>query len=113
MISEEILEELKCALSDEQHFSIEPITLTKYGHSVCKSCLPTDSNDAIQCKICGLITVQDYSYIETSKGSRQALKMCLDDIFDILEKELSLKFEELKSIEFRKLSNFILLNPPF
>jgi hypothetical protein len=113
MISEEILEELKCALSDEQHFAIEPITLTKCGHSVCKSCLPTDSNDAIQCKICGLITVQDHSNIETSKGSRQALKMCLDDIFDKLEKELSLKFEELKSIEFRKLSNFILLNPPF
>jgi hypothetical protein len=113
MISEETLEELKCALSDEQHFSIEPITLTKCGHSVCKSCLPIDSNGSIQCKICGLITVQDYSNIEISKGSRQALKMCLDDIFIILEKELSFKFEELKSIEFRKLSNFMLLHPLF
>ena len=102
---EEVLEELKCALSDEQHFSIQPITLTKCGHSVCKNCLPVDTNEPIKCKICNLVTIQDYRNIEISKGSRQALRMCLDDIFSILEKELSYKFDELKSINFNLLSN--------
>ena len=42
MISEDILEEQKCALSDQEHFIVEPITLPNCGHSVCKKCIPTN-----------------------------------------------------------------------
>ncbi len=34
MNSAEILEEFRCALSDDNHFLINPITLSKCGHSV-------------------------------------------------------------------------------
>ena len=42
MLSEETLEELKCATSDEEHFVIEPIPLANCGHTICKTCIPKD-----------------------------------------------------------------------
>ena len=68
MISTELLEDLKCALSEEKHFLINPITLSKCGHSVCKNCLPKDGDDSIRCKTCGVTTTSvDLYKIEVSK----------------------------------------------
>ena len=50
MITEETLEDLVFAYSDNQHFSINPIALK---NSLCKSCIPDNQNEPIQCKICG------------------------------------------------------------
>jgi hypothetical protein len=36
MISTELLEDLICASSGDKHFLIDPITLSKCGHSICK-----------------------------------------------------------------------------
>ncbi len=43
MNSAQILDEFRCALSDDNHFLINPIQLSKCGHSVCKDCLPKSS----------------------------------------------------------------------
>jgi glutathionylspermidine synthase len=98
MMSEETLEELKCALSGEEHFVIEPITLTNCGHSICYKCIPKDNVNKIECKLCGLVTEQDFSKVQISKASQKLLKMCLEDIFKILEADTSLKLNEIKGI---------------
>jgi hypothetical protein len=100
MNSAEILEKFRCALSDDNHFLINPITLSKCGHSVCKDCLPSDTKiQSIECKKCGAITEDVFSEIPVSKGFKQALKLCLGNIFELIESETSSKLNELKSIK--------------
>jgi hypothetical protein len=100
MDSTEILNEFRCALSDDNHFLINPITLSKCGHSVCKDCLPNDSNvQSIKCKKCGVITEDVFSKISVPKGFKEALKLCLGNIFELIEKQTSSKLNELKSIK--------------
>ena len=98
MINEEILEVLQCAHSEYDHFVIEPITLSKCGHLVCKSCVLKDDIKEITCNICGLISRQDFAQIDVSKAAQKLLKMCLEDVFKILENETSLKLNELKGM---------------
>jgi hypothetical protein len=100
MDSTEILDEFKCAFSDDNHFLINPITLSKCGHSVCKNCLPNDTKvHSIECKKCGVITKDVFSEIPVSKGFKEALKLCLGNIFELIESETSSKLNELKSIK--------------
>ena len=98
MLSEETLEELKCATSDEEHFVIEPIPLANCGHTICKTCIPKDDLKEITCKLCGLISVQDFSKFEVSKGTQKLLKMCIEDVLKILEAETRLKLTEIKGM---------------
>ena len=100
MDSAEILEEFRCALSDDNHFLINPIPLSKCGHSVCKNCLPNETEvQSIECKKCGIITEDIFSEIQVPKGFKQALKICLGNIFEFIEKQASSKLNELKSIK--------------
>ena len=98
MISEETLEDLKCATSDEEHFVIEPISLHKCGHSICIKCVPKDDLKEIKCKICGLVSKQDFTETVASKGIQKLLKIYLEDIFQILKEETSSKLIELKGM---------------
>ena len=98
MVSEETLEELKCAISDEEHFFIEPIPLTNCGHSICRTCIPNDDLIEIKCKICGLVSKQDFNKSQASKGTQKLLKMCLEDIFYIIKEETSFKLNDLKGM---------------
>jgi hypothetical protein len=41
MLTEEALENIECALSEEMHFLIGPITLNTCGHAICAKCLPS------------------------------------------------------------------------
>jgi glutathionylspermidine synthase len=45
-----------------------------------------------------LVTEQDFSKVQISKASQKLLKMCLEDIFKILEADASLKLNEIKGI---------------
>ena len=96
MISEEILEELKCATSDEEHFIIEPISLNNCGHSICKKCMPKERVKEIKCKLCGLVSQHDDSKIHTSKDTQKLLHTYIEEIFKILKDETSLKLNGLK-----------------
>ena len=92
------MQEFQCALSnDYKHFLIDPICLTNCGHSVCKSCLQDGKISSIKCFMCGMISELDLSKIQVARGFKQALKFCLDQIFEIIEKEFSSKVEKLKS----------------
>ncbi len=100
MDSTEILDEFRCALSDDNHFLINPITLSKCGHSVCKDCLPNGSKvQSIECKKCGVVTEDYFSEIQVPKVLKQALKFCLGNIFELIEIETKSKLNELKSIK--------------
>ena len=99
MVSEETLEELKCAISDEEHFFIEPIPLTNCGHSICRTCIPNDDLIEIKCKICGLVSKQDFNKFQASiSSSQKLLRIYLEDIFKVLEAETGLKLTDLKGI---------------
>jgi hypothetical protein len=100
MDSTDILDVFRCALSDDNHFLINPIPLSKCGHSVCKNCLPNDPKvQSIKCKTCGMITEGVFSEISVSEGFKQALKFSLGNIFELIESEASSKLKELKSIK--------------
>jgi hypothetical protein len=65
-----------------------------------KDCLPSDTKiQSIECKKCGAITEDDFSEIQVPKGFKQALKLCLGNIFELIEKQTSSKLNELKSIK--------------
>ena len=100
MNSAEILDEFRCALSDDNHFLINSIQLSKCGHSVCKDCLPNDTKvQSIKCKTCGMITEDLFSEILVSDGFKESLKFCLGNIFELIEKQTRSKLNELKSIK--------------
>ena len=101
MITEDSLQEFKCALSVRRHYLIDPITLTNCGHSVCKKCLLNLNENFIECKTCGIETELDLCKIQVSKATQQALKFCFGNIFEILERDMSVKLNELKCIIMR------------
>ena len=112
MISTELLEDLICASSGDKHFLIDPITLSKCGHSVCKNCLPNDTKvHSIECKKCGMKTEEIFSEIQVPKFFKQALKVCLGNIFEFIESETKSKLSEflIKFIPNKVLLNFIAL----
>ena len=96
MLSEKNLEELQCAVSNQQHFLINPITLNKCGHSICKRCIPKKEITLVKCKICDIASFQDFKNTEISTTSQQAIKTCINGLFDILEKETAMKLNDLK-----------------
>ena len=109
MISEETLEELKCASSDQEHFAIEPISLHNCGHSVCKKCVLKDDLKEIKCKLCGFVSKQDLNEIQVSRAAQKLLKIYLEDIFQILKEGTSSNLNELKGmlkIKWFKWNNF-------
>ena len=93
---EENLDEFKCALSDDHHFIIEPITLIKCGHSACKECFPTEKINSIKCKICGIVSDFDFMNAQVSKALKLMIKFCYDSMYKILEKEIISKLNFLK-----------------
>ena len=77
---------------------IEPILLINCGHTVCKKCVLKDDLKEIKCKICGLVSQQDFNETQASNATQQLLKVYFEDIFKILESETSLKLNELKGM---------------
>jgi hypothetical protein len=99
MIPNQILEELRCSISDDRHFMIDPIPLSKCGHSVCKNCLPKKKFNSVKCKTCGVTTTdEDFSKIKVSRGLQQTLKLCLGNIFELIESQTVALLNKLKSI---------------
>ena len=90
MISEETLEELKCASSGQEHFVIEPIPLIKCGHCICKKCVH-DNVKEIKCELCGLVSKQDFTVTQASKCIQKFLRMCIEELLQILKEETGLK----------------------
>jgi hypothetical protein len=95
MINEETLNELQCASSHEKHFIVEPITLAKCGHSICKSCIPKYVKE-IKCCICGLISEQNFDEFKVSKTSQKLLHLCIEDVFKILKVDANSKVAYFK-----------------
>ena len=92
-----MIKELKCAISDDEHFLIKPISLA-CGHSICQKCILDGHNEGIKCKICDLVSNQDLTQIQVSNEAQQAIQFNIGDIFQILEKETSDRLNELKSM---------------
>ena len=94
MIRKETIKELECALSDDEHFLLKPISL-KCGHSICRSCIPDEHIVGIKCKICNL------NQLQISNETQHAIQFTLGNIgniFQILERETSDRLNEFKGI---------------
>ena len=50
----------------------------------------------IKCKICGLVSEQDFNKFQVSNAAQKFLKIYLEDVFRILETETSLNLTEIK-----------------
>jgi hypothetical protein len=93
----ENLDEFRCCLSDDRHFIIQPITLTKCGHSACKECFPNHNQISIQCKRCNIFSEFDLKASQVSVALKLALKFLYENMFHVIEKETSSKIKDLKS----------------
>ena len=94
-MNDEIIEEFKCAFSNEKHFLIKPISLT-CGHYVCQKCIPHENIKEIKCKICDVISIQDFKSFSVSKLAQNALNFLMGEIFHTLERETSDHLNHLK-----------------
>ena len=97
MIRKETIKESKCVISDDDHFSIKPISLT-CGHSICQNCIPDGHSVGIKCKICDLVSNQDLNQLKVSNEAQQAIQFNIGDEFQILEKETTDRLNELKGM---------------
>jgi hypothetical protein len=93
----ENLDEFRCCLSDDKHFIIQPITLTKCGHSACKECFPNVYQKTIQCKRCNVVSELDFKTSQVSAAFKIALKFLYENMFLVIEKETRSKIKDLKS----------------
>jgi hypothetical protein len=92
------VDEFRCCLSDDIHFIIQPITLTKCGHSACKECFPNDNQKIIKCKRCNVVSEFDFKTSQVSAALKLSLKFLYEKMFHLTEKETSSKINDLKSI---------------
>jgi hypothetical protein len=120
MLSSEIHDKLKCAISkDTEHYLVHPIAL-QCGHSVCKKCIPdsTDVKIPIKCVMCGdigsvnLKKIVEFQYIkqlfkanfnilrestiENSEGSMRKLIGIADDIKSRVRKQVDYAKDEIE-----------------
>ena len=93
----ESLDEFRCCLSDDKHFIIQPITLTKCGHSACKECFPKDNQKFVKCKKCEVVSQFDFTASQVSTAFKIAIKFLYENMFQELEKVTSSKLNDLKS----------------
>ena len=93
----EKLDEFRCCLSDDKHFIIQPIILTKCGHSACKDCFSKDNQTFFKCKICEVVSEFEFTVPQVSAALKIAIKFMYDKMFQALENETRSKINDLKS----------------
>ena len=95
MISDGAFKEYECALSDDMHFIFEPIPLP-CGHSVCKSCIPKESEYI--CNTCDELINSEKVYKTLSNSFQSSFKRNIESIYKIIEKQSIESFRNLKGI---------------
>ena len=93
----ECLDEYRCCLSDDKHFIIKPIKLTKCGHSACNECFPKDNIKVVKCKKCEVFSEFDLTAPQISTSFKIAIQLLYENMYQELEKETSSKLNDLKS----------------
>ena len=93
----ESLDEFKCCLSDDKHFIIQPITLTKCGHSACKECFPKVNQKLVKCKKCEVVSEFDFTASHVSTALKITIKFLYENMFQESEQETCSKLNDLKT----------------
>ena len=96
-MASEILDEFQCCLSNDKHFIIQPITLTKCVHSAWKECFPKVNQKVVKFKKCEVVSEFDFTASQVSTAFKIAIKFLYENMFQELEKETSSKINDLKS----------------
>ena len=90
--------ELICALSDDSHFSQEPLILTACSHSCCTKCVIKEASTQIKCKICGVQTDRDLRNDRVSLALKRMISLCSSSLLSSIEKNMKVKIEDLKGL---------------
>ena len=90
--------ELICALSDDCHFSQEPLILTNCSHSCCKQCVLKEESTQIKCKICGIQTDRDLRNDKVSLALKRMINLCLNSLLSSIHKNMEFKINDFKGM---------------
>jgi hypothetical protein len=93
--------ELICGLSDDGHFSQEPLILSACSHSCCKKCLFKEASDetrSIRCKICGVQTDRDLRNDKVSLALKRMVGYYYNSLLSSIEKNMKLKMDYFKGV---------------
>lgn len=90
--------ELICALSDDQHFSQDPLVLTTCPHTCCKKCAIKEVNTQFKCKICDVQTDRDIRNDKVSSALKRMIKISLNSLLNNIKSRMSSKLDSVKGI---------------
>ena len=100
-IPENILNAIRCCLSDDGHIVIEPVVL-KCGLNACKKCVDDSKLTTIQCFGCGENhEKKDYINAPISNSIMIFIKVYLGDLFEDLKVKLKSTSELLKGLHLK------------
>ena len=99
MNTEISLKRFECALSNDHHFLINPTVLNDCKHFHCKSC--SFQIDLTQCNVCGTLNRKSLNQVEDEPLEltelKNELKLSIDNIFSVLERQTKIEMDKLRS----------------
>lgn len=103
MASNELLNQVECALSIDRHFVKNPIEFKVCEHVVCQDCIPKKANSSIKCNICGMQTsVDQLINSPVSAKIKHLLKSNFANMLQILETEALNTVKKMKGMYMTK-----------
>jgi hypothetical protein len=93
-ILRQLLEMIKCAVSDDEHIYKEPVSLS-CGHYICRSCIPA-SDDKISCRICGDENINNLRSSKVSAIAQFSIQSNLEKLISLTKQELRNFFQQLQ-----------------
>jgi hypothetical protein len=91
-IPEDILNRIKCCLSDDGHIAIEPIPVS-CGAIGCKQCILRSNNEEIDCYSC---RGKNFKITPVIKPNEYSIKSYVSDLFEYVKVNLD---KEVSSLE--------------
>ena len=88
--------EFKCALSNDKHYIVDPISFNHCPHFACKECLLNNRTYLVECKKCKENSEIHFDESADSLELKKKVQKNLGFIFQELESNISLKLGYLE-----------------
>ena len=106
MQNDEVLTELECSLSNDDHCVIKPIILKECGHFACLNCLFNAANESKICKKCETkVSVE----IKRGQEPENLITNSLENLMKMIEKQMEQQIHKIKSRKSHFSPNILLL----
>lgn len=95
MDSADLLQDFRCAYSEQFHYFVQPIALD-CGHCICKTCIAQDKTvHSIRCKICNEVTEKDLNKVKETVVAKKAILSHIHQLLVSIEKQFENSLEKL------------------